>query len=323
MKIFVTGATGFIGTHLTRLLIDKGHEVTALLRTESKKKLLPEEVKVIKGDLSLFQDQQLVLPQFDVVIHLAGVVFAANEAGYTKYNYTAVKELVGCLQRQEWKLKRFVFASSLAAAGPSGPTHVLTEKDEPNPIDYYGSAKRASELFLSTVKDFPTTSFRPAIVLGPGDENTLTLFKMARKRLGMSVDGKPQHMSFVDVDDLNDAIVVMVSDDSPEHKKYFVSHPDRISNILIFKTLEKVMDTNVFMIPLPKFVLYSAMKASTGVSTLLGIKNLLDLKQYKQLINNFVCSGQALSDDLNWKPKHNLQATMKKAFEGYKQLGQL
>ncbi len=323
MRIFITGATGFIGIHLSKLLVNNGHEVTALLRTESKKELLPPEVDIIKGDLSLFEKEDLELPPFDVVVHLAGVIFASDDAGYMKYNYTAVKELIWCLQRQNWKLKRFVFASSLAAAGPSGRDKILTEQDIPNPVDPYGRAKLAAEEFLSTVSSFPTTSFRPAIVLGPGDENSLTLFQMAKNRVGMSVDGKPQYISFVDVDDLNEAIVKMISDTSLVHKKYFVAHPDKISNKEIFKTLGVVMDRNVFIAPLPKPFLFAAMKVSTFVSDLVGIKNQLDIKQYNQLINHFVCSGEALSKDLGWVAQNDLHTTLHKAYLGYMEEGKL
>jgi len=321
LKIFITGATGFIGTHLTKLLVETGHEVTALLRTEAKKKNLPSKVEVIKGDLSLFEDENLKLPAFDVVIHLAGVIFEKNKAGYYKYNFHAVEHIVNCLKRQDWKLKRFVFASSLAAAGPSNPDVPMLETDIPNPVDHYGGAKLASEKFLETVAEFAHTSFRPAIVLGPGDENSLTLFKMAKGHLGVNIDGKPQYMSFVDVDDLNDGILKMVEDDTNANRKFFVSHPDRASNVLIFKTLEKVMNTKVFLIPLPKFVLFGAMKASTLVSSVFGIKNQLDEKQYNQLLNHFVCSGKALTTQLGWSPKHNLESSAKKAYEGYKAQG--
>ena len=322
MNILITGATGFIGTHLSKLLVEQGHELTALLRTESKKHLLPKNAKILQGDLSIFEDEQLQLPPFDIVIHLAGVIFASSNQAYRKYNYLAVKSLIKCIQRQTWTPKRFLFASSLAAAGSSGTKdRILTEQDTAKPVDPYGSAKLEAEAYLSTIKDFPTTSFRPAIVLGPGDENSLTLFQMANKRFGMSVSGKPQYITFVDVADLNDAIVKMMQDTRTGHQKYFVAHPDTITNLSLFETLGKVLNKKVFVFPLPKPILYVAMQGSTLVSKLLGIKNQLDRKQYDQLINHFVCSSEALQKDLDWQPKYDLYASVEKAYEGYKELG--
>ncbi|MEZ5023369.1 MAG: NAD(P)-dependent oxidoreductase [Chitinophagales bacterium] len=323
MKIFITGATGFIGTHLTRQLVKENHKVTALLRTESKRKLLPDNVQIIKGDLSIFKDKELKLPEFDVVIHLAGTIFAKNDQKYYEGNCQVTKDLITCLENQDWTLKRFLYASSLAAAGPSFNGHVMDESDQPNPIDPYGKAKLAAERYLSRVKSFPITCFRPAIVLGPGDWNSLSLFKMAKWGIGMNVDGQPQKLSFIDVTDLNDAIVKMMTDPSPENKIYFVAHSKQITNNDLFLALGKVMNKKVSIIPLPKIVLKLAMQTSSFVTNLLQIKNQLDKKQYDQLINDFECSSALLQKELHWTPQFNLNASLKKAYVGYVEMGML
>ena len=323
MRIFITGATGFIGVHLTKRLVRQHHDVTVLLRTKQKRKLLPHRVEVIHGNMSIFQDETLELPPFDVVIHLAGQIFAKTAHEYHDANCEATKDLVRCIVRQDWDLKRFVFASSLAAAGPSGDENILDEDNTPHPIDPYGHAKLMAEEFLSTVAAFPTTSFRPAIVLGPGDENTLTLFKMAKYRLGMSINGKPQLLSFIDVDDLNDAIIKMIGEETDAHKTYFVAHPDIISNEDIFFTLGEVMGHRVFIVPLPKFGLTLASRISQLVSDQLGITNQLDEKQVLQLSNDFMCSGDKLKRELQWEPRRNLHSSIQKAYDGYRSAGQL
>ncbi|MDC0231369.1 NAD(P)-dependent oxidoreductase [Aureispira] len=119
MRIFITGATGFIGVALTKLLVKLGYQVTVLLRNDKKRPLLPESVDVIKGDLTIFQQNDLILPPFDIIIHLAGAIFASSRKEYFKLNYFATVHLVNCIKRQEWTPNKFIFTSSLAAAGPS------------------------------------------------------------------------------------------------------------------------------------------------------------------------------------------------------------
>lgn len=318
MKVFVTGATGFIGRHLTARLVRQHHEVTALVRTESKRKLLPSKVNVLPGDMSIFKDENLVLPEFDVVIHLAGQITARTGHEYHEANCEATKDLVRCIVRQEWKLRRFLFASSLAAAGPSGDENILTEDDTPSPADPYGHSKLMAEEFLSTVTAFPTTSFRPAVVFGPGDENTLILFRMARFRIGFSLDGKPQMLTYVDVDDLNDAIITMMADESPDHKVYFVAHPDIISNEDIFMTLGEVMGHRVLILPLPTLGLMAASRVSGFVSERFGLRDILNDKQVEQLQHDFMCSGDKLSRDLGWTARRNLRSSLNKAYNGYR-----
>jgi nucleoside-diphosphate-sugar epimerase len=318
MKVLVTGATGFIGRHLTKKLIRQHHQVTALLRTPGKRKFLPAKADILEGDMSIFRDEDLVLPEFDVVIHLAGRIFAETNHAYYDANCEATKDLVRCIARQDWELKRFLFASSLAAAGPSGDDNILIEDDEPSPVEPYGHAKLMAEEFLSTVTDFPTTSFRPAIVFGPVDEHTLPLFRMAKFRLGISVGGKPQLLTFIDVDDLNEAILVMMADESPEHKVYFVAHPDIISNEDIFMTIGEVMGHRILMMPLPKLALTAASRLSELASERLGWRHQLDDKQIQQLTHDFMCSGDKLTRELGWEPRRNLRSSLNKAYNGYR-----
>jgi nucleoside-diphosphate-sugar epimerase len=140
LRILVTGGTGFIGRHLCRRLVERGDHVVALVRSPSKTTHLPAGVETLTGDLSLFADPNVELPPFDVVVHLAGVVAADRPAEYEAINFTAVRDVVGCLARQKWKPARLLFASSLAAAGPSPLDIELTEADVLRPIETYGVA---------------------------------------------------------------------------------------------------------------------------------------------------------------------------------------
>ncbi|MEM7104198.1 MAG: NAD(P)-dependent oxidoreductase [Bacteroidota bacterium] len=323
MRIFITGATGFIGQHLCKRLVAEGHDLTVLLRSPKKRNLLPKGVTFLNGDLSLFKDHNLVLPKFDYVIHLAGAIFAKNRVGYFEINFEGVKDLVTCLQNQDWQLKRFLFASSLAAAGPSNGEVPHIESDPLNPRDPYGEAKKAAEEWLQA-QEIPSTSFRPAIVLGPGDENTYTLFKMAKKGLGIKVAGIDQQLSFVDVDDVVDALIKMMTIEGDLHQTYFIAHPEEITLPELWRQLANAFSREVWLILIPQFLLFFFMILATAIYSILPFKNQLDYKQYRQMTGKaFVCSSQKLTDELGWTPKFDLKASLAKAIEGYKALGKL
>jgi NADH dehydrogenase len=74
VRIFVTGATGFIGRHLCEALIRRGDEVTGMVRSPARDALLPGGARVFRGDLGKLADPGVELPECDVVVHLAGVV---------------------------------------------------------------------------------------------------------------------------------------------------------------------------------------------------------------------------------------------------------
>jgi dihydroflavonol-4-reductase len=323
MRILVTGGTGFIGRHLCARLAARGDEVTALVRSKRKGSVLPSAVRTLEGDLSLFAKADAALPPFDVVIHLAGVVAADRPAEYEAINYTAVKDLVDCLARQTWKPARFLFASSLAAGGPSLQATELTEADPPRPIDPYGDAKARAEEVVRAAP-FPTTAFRPPLVLGPLDEASLTLFRAARSGVGFRVAGRPQELSFVDVRDLVEAIVLMADDRRPGSFCYYASHPARMNVRGLWRELARAVGRKVVVVPLPRWVLYLASLAGRAMAAVFPFKNQLDAKQYQQMIAPaFLCSSERLRADLGWTPRQDLAACITHAAEGYRAAGSL
>lgn len=324
MKVFVTGCTGFIGLHLCRALFQRGHDVVGLVRTPSK---IPADLKdkltVVPGDLSVFTDPSFVMPEVDVVIHLAAVIAGKNDQEYATINYNAVEDMLACLQRQDWQPKRFVFASSLAAAGPSPESRALTEADEPKPIDPYGGAKKKAESLMRE-QPFATTSFRPPIVLGPGDAAFFTLFKMVKSGLVVVPSGQPQRLSFVYVHDLVQAICILVEDTSEKHRLYYTTHEQVVTNEQLLLAIAEAMNKKVRVLRLPRWVLWLAMKFMTGVSKVLPIRNQLDHKQYKQMTAPaFVCTSQKLTEEMGWKAETDLPELMEQTVRGYQDLGWL
>ena len=322
MKFLVTGATGFIGQHLCHRLVNDGHEVVALVRNPEKASGLPKKgVTHLKGDLSLFKDKNLKLPPCDFVVHLAAVVSAKTVQEYHDVNYQAVVDLIECLKRQSWEPQRFLFCSSLAAAGPSPMDQPLEENHLPRPIDPYGRAKWEAEQYLWDTP-FPITSFRPAVVFGPGDPAFLTLFKMANKHFGFKIWSLDQQISYIYVDDLVEGIIKMSQDVTQQHKTYFVAYKTHTSATQLWKMLSKTLKKKIYVIPAPKLLLFSIMVGGTLLSKIIPFKNQLDIKQYQQFTKPaFLCSSEALQKDLNWNPQYDLRACIEKTVAGYQEAG--
>jgi nucleoside-diphosphate-sugar epimerase len=323
MRVLVTGATGFIGRHLCRRLAERGDRVLALARSKKKAAALAPGVDVLEGDLSLFADPEVRVPECDVVIHLAGVVAADEPGQYEAINYGAVKDLVACLSRQTWKPARMLFASSLAAGGPTDRGTPLTELDAPHPIDPYGDAKARAEALVRDAP-FPTTIFRPCIVLGPGDDASLTLFRTARAGFGFRVAGSPQELSFIDVRDLVEGIVLMADDRRAGSYCYYASYPSATDVRALWRELSAAVRRKVLVLAVPSWALYVAMRFATAGAALFRFKNQLDAKQYRQMVAPaFLCSSAKLREDLGWEPKHDLADCLAHAADGYRAAGTL
>lgn len=323
MRFFVTGATGFIGTHLCRRLVADGHDVTVLARTPSRiAEDLRQHLTVVQGDLSIFEREETELPPADVIVHLAAVIAGDNQNHYDEVNFQAVRAMLSSIRRQSWKPRRFLFASSLAAAGPSSGKP-LSEDDDASPIDAYGRAKLAAEALMAD-QPFPTSTFRPSVVLGPGDPATLTLFKMAHSGLAVLPSFGQQRLSVVEVEELVDAIVRMAGAEDDAHHTYFVASNEETTNEALLRGMAAAMGKTLRIVRIPKPLLYVAMLAATAASKVFRFKNQLDLKQYQQMTApEFVCSSRRLQRELGWRPQKTLEVTLDEAIRGYRALGQL
>ena len=146
MKAFVTGATGFVGSHLVDLLLANVFEVTCLRRkTSSVKWLEGKNVNFVEGDLYSNEALEKAIKDVDYVFHVAGVVKAKNKEGFERGNNLAAKNLIEITASVNPTLKKFVLVSSLAVCGPNLSSEPLTEEYIPRPITTYGRTKREAE----------------------------------------------------------------------------------------------------------------------------------------------------------------------------------
>lgn len=275
------------------------------------------KLKVVPGDLDIFKNQSLVLPEVDVVVHLAAVIAGKNNEDYMQTNYDAVKHLLATLRHQDWKPKRFILASSLAAAGPNRNGKILRESDEPQPIDPYGVAKlKAEQLLLD--QPFPSTIFRPPVVIGPGDPAMLTVFKMVKYGFAALPMGQPQQLSFVYVGDLIEAIVLMSNDQRVNNRLYYTSSEVTITNREIVDTIAKVLQKRICIVFIPKYVIKFIMYLSTAASVVFKIAKFYDYRQYKQMTAPaFICTSELLTAETNWQAKTGLIEAIRLSAIGY------
>ncbi len=324
MRYLVTGATGFIGSHLVERLVRNGDSVVALVRSPHKATRLVElGVQQLEGDLSVFAEVDRELPEVDVVVHLAGLVKAPDAATYEAVNYGAVVDLLSCLGRQSWQPRRMVFSSSLAAVGPSPEGRPLTEADPLRPVEAYGEAKARAEQHLEQAP-FPVTSFRPPPVFGPGDPATLTLFKLARRGLAVKVRGMPQRLSWIFVDDLVEAIVTMSHDRRPGTRAYFTTSEDTIDTDALWNGMEVVFNHKLIHLPVPRAVLQSVAAALEVGGKAVGRTVQLDRKKAAQMVQPaFVCTSAQLTEDLGWRARTPFVEALQRSRMGYESLGWL
>ena len=161
MIIAVTGATGFVGSALLDLALAEGHTVRALTRREMPPR---EGVGWVHGDLADAAALRRFCEGADAIVHVAGVVNAADRAGFVAGNVTGTRAVLAAAG--ETGARRFVHVSSLSAREP-----LLSD---------YGHSKFGAEVAVEQ-SDRDWTIVRPPAVFGPRDTEMFELFKAAAR----------------------------------------------------------------------------------------------------------------------------------------------
>jgi nucleoside-diphosphate-sugar epimerase len=170
VKTLVTGATGFIGKHLVRTLVEQGSDVKCLVRKTSETQYLHDlGAELFYGDLRFKDSLNGIVKDVNVVYHLAGEIYSKRCKNFYRVNFDGTKNLVEvCLPEN---IDRFVFLSSIAAVGPNRKRGILLNEQTPcKPLDPYGKSKlQAEKLVIQSYEKsaFPVVIIRAPTVYGP------------------------------------------------------------------------------------------------------------------------------------------------------------
>ena len=198
--ILVTGANGFIGSHLVEECQRRGFGVLAGIRAGgnlSNLKCLRVPLLTLDYSNKKGLADQLKSEQFECLVHVAGVTTAQTEKEYLDGNYRTTDNLVEAVKGKA--LKKFVLISSLAARGPG-----IDSVD--SPVSQYGKSKLKAEKLLEG-SGLPYLIVRPTAVYGPRNLEFLPLFKWAKRGIIFSLGNAKRKLSFIHVSDLAHMII--------------------------------------------------------------------------------------------------------------------
>lgn len=317
--VLVTGANGFVGSCLTRDLLEKGYRVRAMVRTTSKLAVLDGlEVEYVFGEMTDPSTFSPALEGIGTVFHAAGVTKARDPNDYYRVNTDGTEALLrACLDITS--VERFVYISSQAAAGPSEGDRPRKEDDPPNPFGVYGQSKLDGEAVCweAAGRGLGVTVVRPCAVYGPREREGLSLFRMVNRRIIPTVLPNTC-LSLIHVVDLVDLIERAGRIDVAEGRTYFAADPTPYWMESVVRIIGRVLGRRVLFIPVAPQLLRPVatinellLKVGVGVQFLTRERIREAEERYWSL------DVTRAQEELGWRPMRTLEERVRETAEWY------
>lgn len=324
MKVLLTGATGFVGSHVADVLIEQGHQVFFIARSTSNMRWLEgKPVTRVEGSLFDVESLRTAVTGMDVIIHVAGLTAAKNEAEFLKGNLGATQNLIDAVRAYNPGIKRFVHISSLTVCGPAPSMEqpITEEQTELRPLTAYGRTKKLAEEAIRQAQDIPWTIVRPPAVYGPRDTAILSFFQAVHKGVATIVGFGDSRVSLVHVRDLARGIVLAAFNEVAVYQTYFISSDEIYSWPQIVDVTKTAMGKSVVLPVRLPHALVLAIAGTVGfVGKLLGKPPVLDYEKGLDLIQPYwICSTEKARHELGYRQEMSLIQGIRETVQWYRE----
>jgi nucleoside-diphosphate-sugar epimerase len=336
MKALVTGATGFVGSHLVEALRRHDVAVTALLRTPGKAKLLQQlEVRQVPGNLDDRAGLVEAVRGQDVVFHVAGLIAARDEAEFLRGNRDGTANLISAIKeamagRGKTTAPRLILVSSMAAGGPAKHGTPLLGSEPPRPVTAYGRSKLAGEEVVRA-SNLPWTIMRPPMVYGPRDHEVLKVFRLSRYGIAPVFGDGTQELSAVYGPDLAEALLAVAVSPAAVRKTYYPCHPEIFTSRAFVAAVgwaavppEKRSDRPIKVVPLPLWLARTVLSVTGAAARLAGRATILTADKANEFFQPaWTADPTPLMRDTGWQPEHDLTTGLRATASWYRDHGWL
>nr|WP_093477023.1 SDR family oxidoreductase [Halopseudomonas yangmingensis] len=309
-RVLVTGASGFIGSHLVKRLIDANQNVLVVGRRRP-----ALEVEFLAAELDDSQALQAALTDVDVVIHLAGRAHVMRESHISPLDeFRRVNRdlaLHFATQAKHSGVRRFVFISSIGVNGAVTQDAPFSELSNPAPHADYALSKFEAEQELERLfsgSDTELVIIRPPLVYGadaPG--NFSRLLKLVRHGVPLPLAAVQNQRSMICLDNLVDFIMVCASHPAAANQCFLVSDNESVSTPELVRLLAEGMGRKARLLPCPDFMLR------------LGSRLVGRAAMYTQLCQSLVVDTSKAHKLLGWRPQTSAYDALRTVGQQYLQ----
>ena len=318
-KAIVTGSNGFVGSNLVRALLSKDYDVTCLVRKTSNIKSLENlPIKFAYGDCNNIESLRKACEGQDYVFHLAAKVKEKSKKRYFEVNLDGTKNLLTAINNLN--IKKFIFLSSQAAAGPSASRIPKTEEGPENPVSYYGKSKLAAEEYIKKNTKIPWTIIRPSSVFGPYDRDFYIYFKIVKKGIAPLAGLSEKYISLIYIEDLSNLIIKAAINPKANYQTFFACDGNIYSWNDFINTLQNILDKKLIRIKIPIIFAYKLALFNECTKYFRKQQATLNFQKVKEMkVKYWLCSSEKAKNLLDFSPKFTLSKALQKTYNWYKE----
>lgn len=325
MRVLITGATGFVGSHLVEALAGRGAVIRALVRRTSRTAQLERlGVERVEGGLDDLDALKRAVEGVDVVFHLAALIAARNEAEYEHTNLGGTKRLLDAIAAAADRPRRLVYLSSLAAIGPSREGRPVGRDDTCAPLTAYGRTKLAGEQACLAADDLiETVVLRPPVVYGPRDREMFRFFRLAAKGIFPVPTGPERPLQLVHVTDLVEAAIRAAT--APAARGiYHVAEPRAYLWDEVAGLFGSALGRRVRIVGVPPSLFTAAAAISELAAGALGRTTVFNREKARELLApGWLCETDALRREVGFVPQIALATGLAQTAAWYRAEGWL
>lgn len=319
--VLVTGASGFVGQALVKILCQNGYEVRATVRSESslrlvsqlKEQLQLQELTIYNlGELSTETSWDQVIKGVDTIVHCAARAHVLHETSdnpletFRQINCQATEHLAK--EANRLGVKRFIFISSIGVLGNSSYANPFNENSQPNPQVPYAQVKWEAEQRLKQLAtSMELVIIRPPLVYGPGVKGNFgKLVSLVNKGLPLPFGKVKNRRQFVGIANLTDFIARCIEAPKAANQLFLVADREVVTTTQLLQQLSKAMGKKTVLLPIPHKLLEW------------GFQGIGKAKLAEQLLNNLEINSDKAKTLLAWEPPFTMKEQLQQTVDYYK-----
>lgn len=331
-RILITGASGFIGSHLVRIAQEQGWEVTVAVRPTTKTKQSGDIHSIVLD----YADEALMVENlsacrrddgarvWDYIVHNAGLTKTPNLQDFYEANAENTRRFCSAIIKAGVEPTRFFYMSSLSTYSQDGAQDgVIRITDEQKPTTEYGRSKLLAEFYVRD-SGLKYTMILPTGVYGSGEYDYLMAIKGIKGGLNFMAGSTPQALTFVHGEDVARAVCFLLEDGRAVDNRYIISDGDVYTDIEFSNLVKELLGVKtVVNLRTPMPILWCICQLGGLWSRLTNRATPLNPDKYPLMKQRSWRCDVAPLMALGWKPRYRLREGLEEAIDWGRKQGLL